>query len=133
MTLLRVAPEKTSLPVADDVTLGNHGDSGLDGFLQWAAISLSLIHILAATTSIDDKYGAEPMMPETPDPEPVQQAQPPRKASQVKTYAVSYTHLVLRTRRASLTNSVRPPTAVIRWISRAASPSRTPAQGRELK
>lgn len=25
-------------------------------------------------------------MPETPDPEPVQQAQPPRKASQVKTY-----------------------------------------------
>ena len=39
MTLLRVAPEKTSLPVADDVTLGNHGDSGLDGFLQWAAIS----------------------------------------------------------------------------------------------
>ena len=39
MTLLRVAPEKTSLPVADDVTLGNHGDSGLDGFLQWAALS----------------------------------------------------------------------------------------------
>ena len=25
-------------------------------------------------------------MPETPDPEPVQQAQPSRKASQVKTY-----------------------------------------------
>lgn len=39
MTLLSVAPEKTSLPVADDVTLGNHGDSGLDGFLQWAALS----------------------------------------------------------------------------------------------
>ena len=39
MTLLSVAPEKTSLPVADDVTLGNHGDSGLDSFLQWAAIS----------------------------------------------------------------------------------------------
>ena len=39
VTLLRVAPEKTSLPVADDVTLGNHGDSGLDGFLQWAALS----------------------------------------------------------------------------------------------
>ena len=37
MTLLSVAPEKTSLPVADDVTLGNHGDSGLDGFLQWAS------------------------------------------------------------------------------------------------
>lgn len=39
MTILSVAPEKTSLPVADDVTLGNHGDSGLDGFLQWAALS----------------------------------------------------------------------------------------------
>lgn len=39
MTLLSVAPEKTSLPVADDVTLGNHGDSGLDSFLQWAALS----------------------------------------------------------------------------------------------
>lgn len=39
MTLLSAAPEKVRLPVADDVTLGNHGDSGLDGFLQWAALS----------------------------------------------------------------------------------------------
>lgn len=41
---------------------------------------------MATTTSIDDKYDADPVMPETPDPEAVQQAQPSRKASQVKTY-----------------------------------------------